>query len=102
MVTEPKLEKMIFLLSRLPFDWITVQMCLKGINPGAVITVAENRQRQGLWEVDRGRVQEILATIGRFKRAGCASHTPPLVFVCVRMRTCSLMHGRGHVLETLP
>lgn len=41
-------------------------MCLKGINLHAVIIVAENRQRQGFWEVDR-RLRESSATAGRFK-----------------------------------
>lgn len=30
------------------------------------------------------------------------SHTALVLFCCVWMCTCSLMHGRGHVLEALP
>lgn len=57
-------------------------MCLKGINLHAVIIVAENRQRQGFWEVE-GLHGETLATIDQCKKWIPLSHAVLVLFACV-------------------
>lgn len=82
---------------RLPFDWITVRVCLQGINQNSVLA-AEKLLR--IWGGGLTSQKIFKKTIHSFK---FSSHTV-LYFLCCRvwMLTCSLMHGRGHMLEALP